>query len=41
VRRRASALSKKALWKHFITYYYIAYDKALRKANQRLLNEKF
>lgn len=41
VRRRASALSKKALWKHFITYYYIAYDKALRKANQRLMNEKF
>jgi glycosyltransferase involved in cell wall biosynthesis len=41
VRRRASALSKKALWKHFITYYYEAYDKALKKSTQRLMEMKF
>lgn len=35
VRRKAARLSEKALWKHFITYYYEAYDKALRKAAAR------
>lgn len=35
VRRRASALSERASWKHFITYYFQAYDHALRKAMQR------
>ena len=31
VRSRAEKLSKKALWEHFITYYYEAYDIALRR----------
>ncbi len=35
VRQKAGALSKKALWKHFITYYYQAYDIALNKAIKR------
>ena len=34
-RANADKLSKKALWSHFITYYYEAYDFALRKAAQR------
>lgn len=34
-RERAAALSKKALWKHFIKYYEQAYDVALRKAEAR------
>lgn len=37
-RRRASAIAEKALWKHFITYYYEAYDFALRRAKIRQLN---
>ena len=35
-RKNADQLSKKALWSHFITYYYKAYDIALRKAKQRM-----
>ncbi len=38
-RGNADKLSKKALWSHFITYYYKAYDIALRKAMQRM-NER-
>ena len=38
IRKRAAALAEKALWKHFIQYYYEAYDIALRNAEQRLLN---
>ena len=34
-RKKADALSKKALWSQFIKYYYEAYDIALRKAEQR------
>lgn len=34
-RKAAAELSKKALWKHFIKYYYKAYDLALRKAAER------
>lgn len=36
IRKNASALAEKALWKHFIKYYYKAYDIALRKASLRL-----
>ena len=35
-RSNAEKLSEKALWSHFITYYYEAYDIALRKAQQRM-----
>lgn len=35
IRRKAGALAKKALWSHFITYYYKAYDIALHKARAR------
>jgi glycosyltransferase involved in cell wall biosynthesis len=34
-RKKADALSKKALWSHFIKYYQVAYDMALRKAAER------
>ncbi len=34
-RKKADALSKKALWSHFIEYYHEAYDIALRKAEER------
>ena len=34
-RKAAAALAAKAQWKHFITYYYKAYDIALRKAEER------
>ena len=36
IRHRAARLSEKALWKHFIKYYYDAYDIALRNAAKRL-----
>ena len=36
-RKAAAALAKKALWKHFIQYYYEAYDIALRNAENRNL----
>ncbi len=39
-RRNAGALSKKALWSHFIKYYYEAYDIALRKADARMQKKK-
>ena len=42
-RRKAFALSKRALWKEFIGYYYEAYDIALRKSLERCtspLNKK-
>ncbi len=35
VRRKASEIAKKALWKHFMQYYYESYDVALRKVAQR------
>lgn len=38
IRKRAADLAEKALWKHFIQYYYEAYDIALRNAELRLLN---
>ena len=34
-RKKAEALSKKALWSEFIKYYEVAYDIALRKAGER------
>ncbi len=39
-RNNASKLSKKALWKQFITYYNTAYDFALRKAETRKLSNE-
>ena len=39
-RRHADDLSKKALWSEFIKYYYKAYDIALRKAEERTINNK-
>lgn len=38
-RRQAAALSKKALWLCFIKYYYQAYDVALRRAQERIMNK--
>ncbi|MBP5339702.1 MAG: glycosyltransferase [Prevotella sp.] len=35
-RKKAAALSKRALWKEFIKYYYEAYDIALGKAEKRV-----
>jgi len=35
-RKNAESLSKKALWKEFIKYYYEAYDIALRRAQERM-----
>lgn len=35
-RKAAEKIAEKALWKHFITYYYEAYDKALAKRNERI-----
>lgn len=39
IRKRAAAVSELALWKHFIKYYYEAYDFALRHVKERLLNQ--
>ena len=36
VRENAAAIAEKALWKHFIKYYYQAYDVALRNRTRRL-----
>lgn len=36
VRKRAEHLSQKALWSHFIKYYDVAYDVALRAAHARM-----
>jgi glycogen synthase len=35
IRKKAADIAEKALWKHFIQYYFKAYDIALRKAAQR------
>ena len=35
-RKNAEKVAEKALWKHFIKYYYEAYDKALAKRDERL-----
>lgn len=39
-RKQAGALSKKALWKEFIKFYYEAYDLALTKAEERILKTR-
>lgn len=39
MRKNAADIAEKALWKHFIKYYYEAYDVALRNAQKRLLLE--
>ena len=39
-RKKAEALSKKALWSEFIKYYYEAYDIAIRKAEERIRHKK-
>ncbi|MCD8164799.1 MAG: glycogen/starch synthase [Bacteroides sp.] len=36
IRKRAAAVAEQALWKHFIEYYYKAYDIALRRAEKRI-----
>ena len=38
-RKAAAALAEKAQWKHFISYYYEAYDIALRRAQARMAQE--
>ena len=38
IRKNAADIAEKALWKHFIKFYYEAYDIALRNAQKRLLN---
>lgn len=38
IRKRAAEVAEQALWKHFIQYYYEAYDIALRKAEKRQSN---
>ena len=38
-RKAAAALAAKAQWKHFITFYYQAYDIALRRAQTRMAQE--
>ena len=40
MRKHAAQVAEQALWKHFIIYYYQAYDVALRHAAQRLLRSK-
>ncbi len=37
MRKNAADIAEKALWKHFIKYYYEAYDVALRNAQKRLI----
>ncbi len=39
IRKNAADIAEKALWKHFIQYYYEAYDIALRNAQKRLINK--
>lgn len=36
IRKKAAAIAEKALWKHFIKYYYKAYDIALTNADKRV-----
>lgn len=38
IRKRAARVAEQALWKHFIKYYYEAYDVALRNAQKRLMS---
>ncbi len=38
MRKNVAAIAEKALWKHFIAFYYQAYDVALRNARNRLIN---
>ena len=38
IRKRAADVAEQALWKHFIQYYYEAYDIALRNALKRQLS---
>ena len=38
IRKRAAEVAEQALWKHFIQYYYEAYDIALRNALKRQLS---
>jgi hypothetical protein len=38
IRKRAAEVAEQALWKHFIQYYYEAYDIALRNAMKRQLS---
>ena len=40
IRRKAGNLAKKALWSNFITYYYNAYEVALKNAAKRMENLK-
>ena len=40
IRKNAADIAEKALWKHFIQYYYEAYDIALRNAQKRILNNR-
>ena len=37
IRKRAAQVAEQALWKHFIQYYYEAYDLALRNSMKRQL----
>lgn len=39
IRKKAASIAEKALWKHFIIYYYKAYDIALTHAMNRLSKE--
>ena len=39
-RKNAEALSKKALWKEFIKYYWEAYDIALQRAEERMAKKQ-
>ncbi len=41
IRKSAAAVAEQALWKHFIQYYYQAYDIALRNAQKRQQNKAF
>ena len=40
IRKNAADIAEKALWKHFIRYYYEAYDVALRNAKERCKSYK-
>ena len=40
IRRAARQVAEQALWKHFIKYYYEAYDFALQKRNRRILESQ-
>jgi glycosyltransferase involved in cell wall biosynthesis len=36
IRKKASIIAEKALWKHFITFYHQAYHQALKAKNERI-----